>query len=100
MLCSFEHKAKVCYKSLNTIPIISNALNIPSFYITNADKLPENSLAERLEKARLLRCQNIKTACREIGIAEKSYYNLMRGKNISKETLSKITAYIQKHLKF
>ena len=91
MLCSFEHKAKVCYKSLNTIQIISNALNIPSFYITNADKLPENSLAERLEKARLLCCQNID---------EKSYYNLMRGKNISKETLSKITAYIQKHLKF
>lgn len=89
MLCSFEHKAKVCYKSLNTIQIISNALNIPSFYITNADKLPENSLAERLEKARLLRCQNIKTACLEIGIDEKSYYNLMRVKIYQKKPFRK-----------
>ncbi len=96
----FELKTKDCHLALRTIQKIAAALNIPSYYITNADKLPETTLQEKLEKARLLSCQSIRKACELINIDSKTYYNFRDNKKVSDVTIEKIKQYIQTYLKF
>lgn len=82
---------------LSTVKKICEALQIPTYYITGADKLPGSTLAERFEKARLLKCHSLNQACRTAGIDIHTYYRCRDGFGLSQETLRKIKNYIDIH---
>ena len=94
-ISNFERSVISSKYTLSTIKKISKALEIPSYYITNADKLPETTLQEKLEKVRIMNCHTVNETCKKIGIDNHTYHNFLRTKSMSEPVISKINKYIK-----
>lgn len=54
--------------NLANIAAIATALNIPAYIFTEADKMPEETLLQRLDKARVMRCLSWPALAKDIGV--------------------------------
>lgn len=54
--------------NLANIAAIAAALNIPSYVFTEADKMPEETLLQRLDKQRVMQCLSWPALAKDIGV--------------------------------
>lgn len=53
---------------LYNIKLIADALGVPSYIFTEADKMPEETLLQRLDKKRVMQCLSWKALARELHV--------------------------------
>lgn len=94
-IVNLERRITPTKSTLNTIKKIAKALDIPTYYITLADQLPETTLFEKLEKARILKCHSITDVCSEIKLDSHAYCDLQNNKKISDLMVQRIIQYIK-----
>ena len=80
---------------LDTVAKLCKALQIPTYYITGADTLPEGSLQEKFEKARILKCHSINKACKIAGIDIHTYRRFTQSLGLTQDTLNKLIKYME-----
>ena len=83
---------------LSTLSSISYALDVDSSVFTDANNMPEDTLAQKLEKARILRCHTRQQAMKAIGISNHTYMSVLQGSLPSSATMKKILRYFDKIL--
>lgn len=84
---------------LSTLASISHALDIDSSVFTDASNMPEDTLAQKLEKARITHCHTRQQAMEAIGISNHTYMDVVKGRRQpSNMTMAKILRYFDKIL--
>lgn len=84
---------------LSTIASLAHALDIDSSVLTDANNMPEDTLAQKIEKARIMRCHTRQQAMEAIGISNHTYMNVLEGRRQpSNMTIAKILRYFDKIL--
>lgn len=84
---------------LSTIASLAHALDIDSSVLTDAKNMPEDTLAQKIEKARIMRCHTRQQAMEAIGISNHTYMNVLEGRRQpSNMTMDKILQYFDKIL--
>lgn len=84
---------------LSTLASISHALDIDSSVFTDAKNMPEDTLAQKLEKARITHCHTRQQAMEAIGISNHTYMDVVKGRRRpSNMTMAKILRYFDKIL--
>ena len=81
---------------LATLKALAQALDVDLAVFTDAHNMPEGTLGEKLEKARMLRGHTRKEAMAAIGISNHTYMSVILGRRQpSKKTVGKIIEYIK-----
>ena len=81
---------------LSTLASISHALDIDSSVLTDAKNMPEDTLAQKIEKARIMHCHTRQQAMEAIGISNHTYMSVLKGRRQPCEkTMAKIIEYIK-----
>lgn len=81
---------------LSTLASLSRALDIESSVFTDANNMPEDTLAQKLEKSRIMHCHTRQQAMKAIGISNHTYMDLIKGRRQPCEkTMAKIIEYIK-----
>ena len=81
---------------LSTLASISHALDVDSSAFTDANNMPEDTLAQKLEKARITHCHTRQQAMEAIGISNHTYMDVVKGRRQPCEkTMAKIIEYIK-----
>ncbi len=78
---------------LSTLASISYALDVDSSVFTDANNMPEDTLAQKLEKARILHCHTRQQAMKVIGVSNHTYMSVLKGYLPSSATLKKFLRY-------
>ena len=81
---------------LSTLASISYALDVDSSVFTDANNMPEDTLAQKIEKARIMHCHTRQQAMEAIGISNHTYMDIVKGRRQPAEkTMTKIIEYIK-----
>lgn len=81
---------------LSTLAAISHALDIDSSLLTDAKNMPEDTLAQKIEKARIMHCHTRQQAMEAIGISNHTYMSVLKGRrHPCEKTMAKIIKYIK-----
>ena len=81
---------------LSTLSALAGALDIDSSVLTDAKNMPEDTLAQKLEKARIMHCHTRQQAMQAIGISNHTYMDVIKGRRQPCEnTMAKIIEYIK-----
>ena len=81
---------------LATLAALASALDVDSSVFTDANNMPEYTLAQKLEKARIMHCHTRQQAMKAIGISNHTYMDLVKGRRQPCEkTMAKIIEYIK-----
>ena len=82
--------------NLGTIAAIAAALNIPSYVFTEADKMPEETLLQRLDKARVMRCLSWPALAKDIGVDMADLCKFKQGKKVWPALINYIINWLDK----
>ena len=82
--------------NLANIAAIAAALNIPSCIFTEADKMPEETLLQRLDKARVMRCLSWPALAKEIGVDMADLCKFKQGQKVWPALIEHIVNYLDK----
>ena len=81
---------------LATLAALASALDVDSSVFTDANNMPEYTLAQKLEKARIMHCHTRQQAMKAIGISNHTYMSAIFGRRQpSEQTMAKIMKYIK-----
>ena len=96
-LSKYEHGKRI--PQVQFIRVVCSALGIPSYLITAADRMPEDTLHARYEKARMFQCFTKNEINSEIGFSHKTIAIVFACRhNPQPETIEKIEKYCNRIL--
>ena len=82
--------------NLANIAAIAAALNIPSYVFTEADKMPEETLLQRLDKARVMCCLSWPALAKDIGVDMADLCKFKQGKKVWPALINYIIKWLDK----
>lgn len=80
--------------NLANIAAIAAALNIPAYIFTEADKMPEETLLQRLDKARMMRCLSWPALAKDIGVDMADLCKFKQGKKTWPALIEQIVKWL------
>lgn len=80
--------------NLANIAAIAAALNIPSYVFTEADKMPEETLLQRLDKARVMRCLSWPALAKDIGVDVAELCKFKQGRKVWSALIEQIVKWL------
>lgn len=80
---------------LYNIKLIADALGVPPYIFTEADKMPEETLLQRLDKQRVMQCLSWKELAKNIGVDIADLYKYKQGKKVWPRLIEHIVAWLE-----
>lgn len=80
--------------NLANIAAIAAVLNIPAYIFTEADKMPEETLLQRLDKARVMHCLSWPALAKDIGIDMADLCKFKQGKKTWPALIEQIVKWL------
>ena len=79
---------------LNNIKLIADALGVPSYIFTEADKMPEETLLQRLDKQRVMQCLSWKALARELHVDNRDLRKYAQGRKTWPALIERIVKWL------